>query len=306
MSSVKIIATGKYLPKEEIKSEDIEKENNLEDGYIYKRTGIKTRYYSLDETLEDLAINSVKDMIRKNNNLNIQDVDMIVTSSTTYNNMMPSLSFRVQKYFNIKDCMCFDVLAGCSGYINALDIAQKYIATSSAKNVLVIGADILSKNIYHDIKTQILFGDGAGCVLLKAIKEDKKYISNIKSFDDKNQILTCSMQHELFMNGKEVYKFATSKTVENISEIIEKSKEKIEDIKFIIPHQSNIKILEKICKKTGVNMYTNIKRYGNTFCASIPIALDELFEFNQIKENDKIILLGYGGGLNLGSILMEV
>ena len=191
-------------------------------------------------------------------------------------------------------------------YINALDIAQKYIATSSAKNVLVIGADILSKNIYHDIKTQILFGDGAGCVLLKAIKEDKKYISNIKSFDDKNQILTCSMQHELFMNGKEVYKFATSKTVENISEIIEKSKEKIEDIKFIIPHQSNIKILEKICKKTGVNMYTNIKRYGNTFCASIPIALDELFEFNQIKENDKIILLGYGGGLNLGSILMEV
>ncbi len=306
MSSVKIIATGKYLPKKEIKSEDIEKENNLEDGYIYKRTGIKTRYYSLDETLEDLAINSVKDMIRKNNNLNIQDVDMIVTSSTTYNNMMPSLSFRVQKYFNIKDCMCFDVLAGCSGYINALDIAQKYIATSSAKNVLVIGADILSKNIYHDIKTQILFGDGAGCVLLKAIKEDKKYISNIKSFDDKNQILTCSMQHELFMNGKEVYKFATSKTVENISEIIEKSKEKIEDIKFIIPHQSNIKILEKICKKTGVNMYTNIKRYGNTFCASIPIALDELFEFNQIKENDKIILLGYGGGLNLGSILMEV
>ena len=306
MSSVKIIATGKYLPKKEIKSEDIEKENNLEDGYIYKRTGIKTRYYSLDETLEDLAINSVKDMIRKNNNLNIQDVDMIVTSSTTYNNMMPSLSFRVQKYFNIKDCMCFDVLAGCSGYINALDIAQKYIATSSAKNVLVIGADILSKNIYHDIKTQILFGDGAGCVLLKAIKEDKKYISNIKSFDDKNQILTCSMQHELFMNGKEVYKFATSKTVENISEIIEKSKEKIEDIKFIIPHQSNIKILEKICKKTGVNMYTNIKRYGNTFCASIPIALDELFEFNQIKENDKIILLGYGGGLDLGSILMEV
>lgn len=306
MSSVKIIATGKYLPKEEIKSEDIEKGNNLEDGYIYKRTGIKTRYYSLDETLEDLAINSVKDMIRKNNNLNIQDVDMIVTSSTTYNNMMPSLSFRVQKYFNIKDCMCFDVLAGCSGYINALDIAQKYIATSSAKNVLVIGADILSKNIYHDIKTQILFGDGAGCVLLKAIKEDKKYISNIKSFDDKNQILTCSMQHELFMNGKEVYKFATSKTVENISEIIEKSKEKIEDIKFIIPHQSNIKILEKICKKTGANMYTNIKRYGNTFCASIPIALDELFEFNQIKENDKIILLGYGGGLNLGSILMEV
>lgn len=306
MNSVKIIATGKYLPKREVKSEYIEKENNLEDGYIYKRTGIETRYYSIDETLEDLAINSVKDMLRKNNNLSILDVDMIITSSTTYNNMMPSLSFEIQKYFNIKDCMCFDILAGCSGYINALDIAQKYIATSSAKNVLVIGADILSKNKYDDIKTQILFGDGAGCMYLKAIEENKKYVSNIKSFDDKDQILTCNMNHELSMNGKEVYKFATTKTIENISEILDNSNEKIEDIKFVIPHQSNIKILEKICKKTNANMYTNIKRYGNTFCASIPIALDELFEFNQLRENDKIILLGYGGGLNLGSILMEV
>lgn len=306
MNSVKIIATGKYLPKREVKSEYIEKENNLEDGYIYKRTGIETRYYSIDETLEDLAINSVKDMLSKNNNLSILDVDMIITSSTTYNSMMPSLSFEIQKYFNIKDCMCFDILAGCSGYINALDIAQKYIATSSAKNVLVVGADILSKNKYDDIKTQILFGDGAGCVYLKAIEENKKYVSNIKSFDDKDQILTCNMNHELSMNGKEVYKFATTKTIENISEILDNSNEKIEDIKFVIPHQSNIKILEKICKKTNANMYTNIKRYGNTFCASIPIALDELFEFNQLRENDKIILLGYGGGLNLGSILMEV
>ena len=306
MNSVKIIATGKYLPKREVKSEYKEKENNLEDGYIYKRTGIETRYYSIDETLEDLAINSVKDMLRKNNNLSILDVDMIITSSTTYNSMMPSLSFEIQKYFNIKDCMCFDILAGCSGYINALDIAQKYIATSSAKNVLVVGADILSKNKYDDIKTQILFGDGAGCMYLKAIEENKKYVSNIKSFDDKDQILTCNMNHELSMNGKEVYKFATTKTIENISEILDNSNEKIEDIKFVIPHQSNIKILEKICKKTNANMYTNIKRYGNTFCASIPIALDELFEFNQLRENDKIILLGYGGGLNLGSILMEV
>lgn len=306
MNSVKIIATGKYLPKHEVKSEYIEKKNNLEDGYIYKRTGIETRYYSIDETLEDLAINSVKDMLRKNNNLSILDVDMIITSSTTYNSMMPSLSFEIQKYFNIKDCMCFDILAGCSGYINALDIAQKYIATSSAKNVLVVGADILSKNKYDDIKTQILFGDGAGCMYLKAIEENKKYVSNIKSFDDKDQILTCNMNHELSMNGKEVYKFATTKTIENISEILDNSNEKIEDIKFVIPHQSNIKILEKICKKTNANMYTNIKRYGNTFCASIPIALDELFEFNQLRENDKIILLGYGGGLNLGSILMEV
>ena len=306
MNSIKIVATGRYLPKNEVKSEDIENQNNLEKEYIKKRTGIDTRYYSTNEDLEDLAIGCIKDLLNKNKNIDLNDTDMIITASTTYDDMMPSLSFKIQEYFNIEKCMCLDVLAGCSGYINALDIAQKYIATLTVKNALVIGVDILSKNKYDDIKTKILFGDGAGCIYLEATNEKKEYVSNIKSFKDSNNILTCNMEHELFMNGKEVYKFATSKTVENINEIIEKSKEKIEDIKFVIPHQSNIKILEKICKKTGANMYTNIKRYGNTFCASIPIALDELFEFNQIKENDKIILLGYGGGLNLGSILMEV
>lgn len=306
MNSIEIVATGRYLPLKEVKSEELEIKNNLEKEYIKKRTGIEKRYYSDNETLDDLAIKCVENMLSKNKNININDIDLIITASTSYDNMMPSLSYRIQKYFSIKDCMCFDVLAGCSGYINAIDIAQKYIVTSSAKNALVIGADILSKNIYHDIKTEILFGDGAGCVYLKAVKGKKKYVSNIKSFKDSNNILTCNMKHELFMNGKEVYKFATSKTVENINEIIEKSKEKIEDIKFIIPHQSNIKILEKICKKTGANMYTNIKRYGNTFCASIPIALDELYEMNALNKKDKIILLGYGGGLNLGSILMEV
>jgi len=306
MNSIKIIATGKYIPKTKVSNDYLEKENNLEKGYIYKRTGIETRFYSKEETLEKLAINSVKDMLEKNNNLDINNIDMIITASTSYEEIMPSLAFKVQEYFNIQNCICMDILAGCSGYINALDIAQKYVATSSVNNVLVIGAEILSKNRYKDIGSKILFGDGAGCIYISKSNEFKMYYSMIQSIKDENKILTCNTNHELYMNGKEVYKFATTKTVENLIDLVRKSKINTQDIKFIIPHQSNIKIFEKISKKIDIDMYTNIRRYGNTFCASIPIALDELYSSKTIKEKDKIILLGYGGGLNLGSILMEV
>lgn len=306
MNSIKIIATGKYIPKDKITNDYLEKNYHLEKGYIYKRTGIETRFYSKEESLEELAINSVKDMLKKNNKLDINDIDMIITASTSYEKIMPSLSFKVQEYFNIKDCICMDILAGCSGYINALDIAQKYIATSSVNNALVIGAEVLSKNKYNDIGSKILFGDGAGCTYISCSSEFKKYVSNIQSMKDDNNILTCTMNHELYMNGKEVYKFATTKTVENIEELLRKSQEKSNYIKYIIPHQSNMKILEKISKKIDIDIYSNIKKYGNTFCASIPIALDELYSSKKIKEKDKIILLGYGGGLNIGSILMEV
>ncbi len=306
MSSVKIIATGKYVPKQEINNEILENENKLEKGYILKRSGIEKRYYCINDTLEDLAIKSVENMLNKYKNINIESVEMIITASTSYEKIMPSLSFKIQEYFNIKNCICLDILAGCSGYINALDIAQKYITSKSVSSALVIGAEILSKNIYDSINSKMLFGDGAGCTYLSECNTSKKYVSNIESFKDENQILTCTDNHELSMNGKEVYKFATTKTVENVKKLIEKSKEKIENIKYIIPHQSNIKIINKITQKVQIESYININEYGNTFCASIPIALDELFSSGQIKEKDKIILLGYGGGLNIGSILMEV
>ena len=114
------------------------------------------------------------------------------------------------------------------------------------------------------------------------------------------------MNHDLYMKGKEVYRFATTKTIENLNEVLDIGNTKIEEVKFVIPHQFNIRIIEKISKKTNAKMYTNISEYGNIFCASIPIAIDELFSSKAICEKDKIILLGYGGGLNLGSILMEV
>ena len=306
MNSIKIVGTGKYIPDRKIGNDNFEKKYNLNKGYIKRVTGIETRYYIENETLDKIAIDSVKDLITKNNKVEIQEVGIIIATSTTINNIMPSLSFQVQKYFNIENCMCLDVLAGCSGFINALDIAQKYLACSDIKYALVIGAEILSTNNYINDKDKILFGDGAGCVLIESIDQEKEYFSLIESISENNDILTCDKDNNLYMNGKGVYKFATTKTVENINKLIEKAKEEKENIKYIIPHQSNLKIMEKIAQKVDIRMYTNIRKYGNTFCASIPIALDELVTMNEIKEKDKIILLGYGGGLNLGSILMEV
>lgn len=306
MNSFKIKATGKYVPKKIVYNKILEEENNLEKGYIYKRTGIEKRFYSNEETLEDLAVNAIKDMLAKYKDVNVYDIDMIIVASTSYTNIMPSLSFKIQKYFEIKDCICMDILAGCSGYINAIDVAQKYIETSCVKNAIVIGADILSRNNYEDINTKMLFGDGAGVIYFEKSDLPKKYFCKICSYEDRDNILSCNMNHDLYMKGKEVYRFATTKTIENLNEVLDIGNTKIEEVKFVIPHQSNIRIIEKISKKTNAKMYTNISEYGNIFCASIPIAIDELFSSKAICEKDKIILLGYGGGLNLGSILMEV
>lgn len=305
MNSIKIIATGKYLPEKVVYNESIEKENNYEDGYIYDRTGIEKRHYVENQTLNDIAILSVEDMLRKNKDINLKDIDLIIATSTTIDNIMPSLSYKVQEYFNIKDCMCLDLLAGCSGYINALDIAQKYLSLGERRCALVIGAEVLSQNSYLKENDKILFGDGAGCIIIKKCQEKKEYVSLIESISEGNDMLTCDLEHKLYMNGKNVYKFATTKTVENMNKLLEKTDKK-EEIKYVIPHQSNMRIIEKIAQKTKLNVYTNIKDIGNTFCASIPIALDDLFENDELKAGDKIILLGYGGGLNLGSILMEV
>lgn len=304
--SIKIVSTGKYLPDNVVSNESLERDNNLEHGYIFKRTGIKNRFYINDETIDILAIKSVEDMLKKNKSVNIYDIDLIICASTSYDNFMPSVSFKVQRYFKIENCICLDIMAGCSGYINALSIAQKYIYSGVVKKALVLGVECLSKNKYKDIKSKMLFGDGAGCALIEHSKINKIYFEKIESYEDVNSILTCTDKHVLNMNGKEVYKFAVTKTVENIEKLLKESNINKSEVCYIVPHQSNIKILNKIFEKTSIKVFSNIEKYANTFCASIPIALNNMLENKIIKEKDKIILLGYGGGLNLGSILMEV
>ena len=308
MESIKIIATGSYLPEKRLKNEELNRKFELEDNWIEKRTGIKTRYIA-EEEIEDLAIKSVKNLINKSK-FDIQKIDCIIVATTSSNKLMPGISYLIQKEFDIKKCMCMDILAGCSGYINAFDIIRKYIACGEIEYGLVVGVEKLSEYInYEDINTAILLGDGAGATLIGKSMQEKKYFQNFESVGHQGEILICNMDNKLYMDGKSIYKFGITKTVENIKELLEKGNETIENIDFIVPHQSNIRILEKMQNKLEVlddKMYINIKDIGNTFNASIPICLDEMYEKGLIKENQKLILIGYGGGLNLGSILIEV
>lgn len=308
MNSIKILANGVYMPENKVENRYFNNKFNLDELWIYKRTGIRTRYWAKDEKQVDMAIKAVENLV-SNSNVNLQKIDLIVVASTKFEDSMPGISFEIQKKFDIQNCICMDLLAGCSGYINGIDIARKYIEVDEIESVLVIGVEKLSKYINEDdISTAILLGDGAGATLLgKAV--NKKYAKNIESIGKDGDILTCKENEKIYMDGKKVYKFAIEKVTKNINDLLEKEKMNISEIKYIIPHQSNLRILNNIAEKIGATkeqIYTNISQVGNTFNASIPIALNEVMNKNILQENDKIILAGYGGGLNLGSILIEV
>ncbi len=308
MNSVEILANGIALPEQKIENKILEKNFGLTENWIYNRTGIKTRYYVKNENLEILALNAVKDMLKKTN-IDIQEIGIIVFASTSTNYLMPGISYLIQKELNIKKCMCLDILCGCSGYINAFDIVRKYIAVGDVQYGIIIGAEVLSKYIdEQDVNTKVLLGDGAGATLIGKSDEEKKYFKNIISEGQKGEILTCNQNGKIFMDGKQVYKFGTTKPVECLNELLEDAKENIENIKYIIPHQSNLKMLKSMSEKLNIDinkMYINIDRIGNTFNASIPIVLNEIIDKNLIQKGDKIVLLGYGGGLNLGAIFLE-
>ena len=310
MNNVKIVANEIYLPKKEIKSEELEKKLKLEPGYIEKRTGIKTRYYAIEETIEDMAVQATKKLLEK---VKLKgNIDLIITATTSTNLLMPGISNYVQKTLQLKPCICLDILAGCSGFINGFDIAKMYIDSGNVNRALIIGVDKLSQGIdKKDIGTVAVLSDGAGATLIEKDESShiKKYVSNIKADGEHNEILTYQYGQNIFMNGKEVYKYAVTETVDNIKTLLDKANITLEEIDYIIPHQSNLKIMKAIANRLYFNMdkmYNNISTRGNTFCASIPIALHDMQEQGLLRKGDKIILLGYGGGLNIGSILMEV
>lgn len=309
MNSIKIIKSSSYLPANEILNDYFNNKFSLDENWIYKRTGIKKRYFAKDESITDLAIEVAKDITKKID-FDIQEIGNIIVASTSTNKLMPGISFEVQKALKIEKCMCFDILSGCSGYINAFDLARKNILLGDTKYSLIIGVEKISNYLdFEDINTSILLGDGAGATIIGKSEEEKIFYSNIESIYENNEILQCHNNTKLKMDGKLIYKFAINKVTNNIKELLLKANISLEDIKYIIPHQSNLRILEAISQKLKIpkeKMYVNLQNIGNTFCASIPIALAEINSKGLLNSGDKVIIVGYGGGLNLGSILLEI
>lgn len=309
MNSIKILGSGMYLPKKRIENTYFNEKFSLDSSWISKRTGTNQRFWVDKETISYMAVEATKDLLEKTK-FDVQKIDTIIVASTTNEKMMPGIAFEVQKALDIKECLCMDISAGCSGYINAFDIIRSYIALGEIECGLVIGVETLSKYLNEDdISTSILLGDGAGATLIGKSKEEKIYGKNIQSIGQEGDILTCEAGKKLYMEGKKIYKFATTKVSENIQNLLEKSEVTKEAVKYVIPHQSNVRIIENIANRVGISkdkVYVNIDKVGNTFNASIPIALHQMLQDKLLKAGDKVVLVGYGGGLNLGSILLEI
>ena len=292
---MRIISSSSYIPEEKISNEEIEKRLKLEKGYIEKRTGIKNRQYA-KEPIEEMAKKTVEKLIEKTQ-IEKDKIGAIIVATTSTNKLMPGISNYIQKELKIPRCMCFDILAGCSGFVNAVDIAQMYLKNKKIKKAIVVGVDKLSEYVNkEDIGTAIILADGAGATLLE--EDGKEYYSNIESIEDPNEIVKCTSNEKIKMEGLSIYKYAVTETVKNIKELLENSKEKMENIDYIVPHQSNLKIMLAIENRLNIEpkkMYINIQNIGNTFCASIPIALAEMEEKNLLQKNKKIVIIGYGG-----------
>ena len=311
----KIIGHGSYLPTKILTNKDLESTLDTTDEWIFSRTGIIERHIADDnETTSDLAYMAAMEAI-KFAEINANDIDLIILATTTPDKIFPSTACTVQAKLGIK-CPAFDIQAVCTGFIYALSIADKFIKTSSAKNILVIGADRMSSiTDYKDRSNAILWGDGAGAVIINSSKEpgilsthihadgmyeDMLYVP--KSSERKKETETIQMQ------GNQVFKFAVNTLDQIVDETLTYNKLQKSDIDWVVPHQANIRILEATAKKLDMSMskiIVTIDRHGNTSAASIPLALDEGIKVGKIKANQTILMEAFGGGFTWGSALIK-
>lgn len=314
---MRIVGYGKYLPDNIVKNEDFEKFIDTSDEWITQRTGIKERRISREDTSElayKAAVNAIE-----NSSVNIDDIDLIICATMTSDYITPSLACQVQKKLGLKnEVMAFDLNAACSGFVYALSVADSLL--KKHKKAIVIGCEVMSKIVdFTDRNTCVLFGDGAGCVIVEnsdfnhhfytCSNGNEEFLVAGKSelndkFEKKN--LTGSF---LKMDGKEVFKFAITVMEESINKVLVNSGYKMDDISCIIPHQANQRILSNVAKKLKIRtekFFTNLQYYGNTSAASVAIALVEAYEQKRITKNDKVILVGFGAGLTWASCLLEI
>ena len=327
MEVVSIKSFGAYAPSRIVSNDDLSKIVETNDEWIVERTGIKERRISEGEDTSSIAVKAAIKALERAN-LTGEDIDLIIVATVTPDKFTPSVACLVQKEIQAENAMAFDVSAACSGFIFGLQAACSMMkVTENFKNALVIGVETLSKIMnWEDRSTCVLFGDGGGAVVLSKGEGNggiREFYS--KSLGKKGDCLVVEAMpvinpfikdknndtnyQKIYMNGGEVFKFATKVIVESIKKILEKSSLTIDDIDYIVPHQANLRIIDYAVRKLKVDsskFYTNLERYGNTSSASIPLALNEMYEKNLLKKGHKIILVGFGGGLTYGAVLIEL
>ncbi|BDR68471.1 beta-ketoacyl-ACP synthase III [Clostridium tetani] len=327
---VRILSTGKYLPPISISNRDLSKIIDTNDNWIKTRTGIEKRRITKGENTSDLGTKAALDALRKGG-ISAEELDLIIVATITPDYFTPSTACIIQRNIKAYNAFAFDISAACSGFTYGISIASQFIRNGVAKKVLVIGVETLSKLVnWKDRNTCILFGDGSGAAILT--ESNEKGIMNVYLGSDgrgadllkcKSSSLTVNSDElkELLnskeedlenkfieMDGKEIFKFAVKVMIKGIEEVLKDSNLELKDINYIIPHQANLRIIEHVAKKLGIDenkFYININHYGNTSAASIPIALAEVDEKGLLKKGDNVILVGFGAGLTWAASLIK-
>ena len=312
----KIIGVGSYLPTKVLTNKDLEKSLDTTDEWITLRTGIKERHIvGPDELTSDLAFEAARNAIN-NAGINSNEIDLIIVATTTPDKIFPSIACNVQTKLGIKNCPAFDIQAVCSGFIYALSVADNFIKTNSAKNVLIIGADSMSKiTDYSDRSNAILWGDGGGAVVLSAANEQGILSTHIHADGQHEELLHVpkkninnKIQQTIEMEGSQVFKIAVNTLDKIVDEALMANQLQKEDIGWLVPHQANIRILEATAKKLEMSMdkvIVTIDRHGNTSAASIPLALDDGIQSGKIKSGQLLLMEAFGGGFTWGSALIR-
>lgn len=303
----KICGTGAYAPPNVMDNNDLSKLVETSDEWIRERTGIVRRHIADGENTVSMAVKSAESAL-KNANISAEEIDFIIVSTISSNVILPCAACEVQKEIGAVNAVCFDLNAACSGFLFAYNTAQAYIASGIYRTGIVIGAECLSNLIdWKDRGTCILFGDGAGAVVVKA-KEGTQPSIITHSDGEKGKALTCEQNDFIHMDGQEVFKFAVKQVPKCICELLEANGLKKEEIHYFILHQANRRIVEAVAKRLKIEIEKfpmNLQEYGNTSSASIPILLDEMNQKGLLRKGMKIVIAGFGAGLSWGASLIE-
>ncbi|NBQ84846.1 MAG: ketoacyl-ACP synthase III [Methylophilaceae bacterium] len=316
MKYSRIAGTGSYLPERILTNAELERMIDTTDEWIYTRTGIRERHLAAEgEATSDMALNAAKQAIAAAQ-IDPQEIDLIVLATTTPDRIFPSTACMLQQKLGIRNCPAFDLQAVCSGFVYALATADNFIRAGSAKCVLVVGADAMSRvTDWTDRSNCILWGDGAGAVILKASDEEGIISSHIHADGNYADMLTVpygvanqEASKTVLMEGNAVFKMAVNTLDSIVDDTLDHNGLEKAHIDWLVPHQANIRILQSTAKKLGMSMdrvVITVDKHGNTSAASIPLALDVAVRDGRIKRGETVLMEAFGGGFTWGSVLMK-
>jgi len=321
MSYARIIGTGGYLPENVVTNHDLEKLVDTTDQWIQERTGIEQRHIAVEgETTVDLAEKASRLAIEAAG-IDASEIDLIILATSTPDKIFPSSACILQARLDIHGCPAFDIQAVCTGFIYALTVAEKFIKSGSARTALVVGAEVFSRILnWEDRGTCVLFGDGAGAVILRADNETGVLSSHIHADGKYENLLWVPhgigngyeqvKEGKAFveMRGNEVFKMAVNTLGRIVDETLAANNMKKSDIDWLVPHQANIRIITATARKLRMSMdqvVVTVNKHGNTSAASVPLALDVAVRDGRIKRGELVLLEAFGGGFTWGSVLVR-